>query len=59
MKMRLECPECGQSSFELNMDVNKLGAFSLVCDVCGEPIATINPYSIDWVEDDEDAKDSD
>ena len=59
MKMRLECPACGHSLFKVEMNARKLDDFVLVCDYCGEPIATINRYCIDWVEDDEDAKDSD
>lgn len=59
MKMRLECAACGHSSFKVEMNVKKLNDFVLVCECCGEPIATVNSYAVDWVEDDEDAKDSD
>ena len=59
MKMRLECPVCGNRTFEVEMDAEKLNNFVVVCGDCGECIATVNSYSIDWVEDDEDATDSD
>ena len=59
MKMRLECPGCGNNTFRVEMDAKKLNSFVVVCEDCGECIATVNSYSIDWVEDDEDATDSD
>lgn len=59
MKMRLECAACGCHSFEVKINAKKLNDFVLVCEDCGERIATINRYAVDWVEDYEDAKDSD
>lgn len=59
MKMRMECPFCGSHSFEMEMNAKELNDFVLVCEDCGERIATVNRYAVDWVEDDEDAKDSD
>ena len=58
MKMRMECPACGHCSFGVEMDAKKLNDFVLVCEGCGEHIATIKHYAINWAEDDEYAKDS-
>ena len=59
MKMKMECPACGHRSFEVEMNAKKLDDFVLVCEDCGEPIAIVNRYNVEWLEDDEDAKDSD
>lgn len=59
MNMTMGCSACGCRYFEVTMNAKELNEFVLVCEECGEPIATINHYSVHWVEDDEDDADSD
>lgn len=52
-EFRLEC-KCGQQLFSIYTDVARENV-EIRCDDCGERVATIPSYAVDWKKEDTDA----
>ena len=57
--MKLKCPYCGSDSLEMEIDARKLEAFHIMCENCESQLATVNRYSIQWVDDFKSLEDTD
>ena len=49
--LRLVCDKCDSTSFNIKRDADT-NTYECICEYCGEHIATISGYGINWVTED-------
>ena len=58
-KLQLVCSNCDSTAFNIQKIAGHYNDnYECVCSECGEPIATIGSYNVNWITEEEKADDS-